>query len=192
MSQTTLPANDTFNMTDAMSDDDTDDTGPNLGPCAHFIACVMDATPATQTATIATYGEEGICWDLPGVTEVDCWAECEALLAEMKKAYPDAEACWDCASDDECSDPAPYCFEGTCIAGEPCEQCECKGVCVGTCEMEYPLPCDGVCQGWCTGTCSETDGQGNCNGTCDALCEGTCLMPDGGSCPEACFGTCVS
>lgn len=65
---------------------------PNLGVCADYIECVMEATPETLTAAIATYGEEGACWSLPGVTEQDCWVECTALLEILREAFPDCEA----------------------------------------------------------------------------------------------------
>jgi hypothetical protein len=192
MSEMTLTTNDTSDTTVSTSDESDDtDGGPNLGPCADFIACDMDVTPQVLTTIIATYGEEGTCWKLPGVTEANCWAECEALLAELQKTYPNSEACWECTSDDDCTDATPHCVVGTCTAAEPCDECECSGLCFGTCELVVPAPCGAICQGTCTGTCSETDGEGNCNGMCDGGCEGTCLMPDGGQCPGTCNGMCL-
>lgn len=102
------------------SEASTETTGsePNLGVCEDYIDCAMEAMPETIATLIATYGPEGSCWSLPGVTEEDCWTECTAQLANLRAAYPDAEACWECPSDAECIDPAPWCdlVEHRCLA----------------------------------------------------------------------------
>ena len=59
MSEMTLTANDTSDATENTNDESDDtDGGPNLGPCANLIECVMDVTPQVLTATIAAYGAE--------------------------------------------------------------------------------------------------------------------------------------
>jgi hypothetical protein len=99
------------------ADDDAASGGqqPDLGPCAQYIECVMEAMPVAITTAIATYGEEGTCWSLPGVTAENCWTECVAQQQAVREAYPEAAACWECQSDDDCQVDLPYCgFDHVC------------------------------------------------------------------------------
>jgi hypothetical protein len=80
-----------------------------LGPCAQYIECVMEAAPHSVSDVVATYGEEGTCWDRPGVREEHCWADCSGQMKLLREAHPDALSCWACSSDEECPDAAPRC-----------------------------------------------------------------------------------
>jgi hypothetical protein len=100
---------------------DTAGTTPDLGICASYIECVMDVAPEIITNVIATYGEEGACWSLPGVAEEDCWTECTALMETLREAFPDSAACWECQSDEDCGD-AESCFP----VDHSCQPWECQ------------------------------------------------------------------
>src|SRR5688500_4595490 len=50
-------------------DGDGQDAPAPREACAKYIECARGATPTSVTPLIATYGAEGSCWDLPGVSE---------------------------------------------------------------------------------------------------------------------------
>ncbi|HWB77209.1 MAG TPA: hypothetical protein VG755_19720 [Nannocystaceae bacterium] len=68
----------------------------------------METMPEVIASIIATYGAEGSCWMLPGVTEADCWTECDAQMSNLRDANPEIESCWECTSDAECTE-VPWC-----------------------------------------------------------------------------------
>jgi hypothetical protein len=96
--------------------------GPNLGPCAQYIECVMEVAPEAITSAIATYGEEGACWSLPGVAEEDCWTECTAHREALHETFPDAVACWECQADGDCPPSAAFCDD----AEHTCADWDCR------------------------------------------------------------------
>ena len=106
-------------------DGDGDGDGGDHAECDEFLECVKEATPEAQTGYIASYGPEGTCWDLPGVTEEDCNAECAALLGEFAELYPDVEACWECENASDCADQGAeeFCEEHMCTADGPARTC---------------------------------------------------------------------
>ena len=69
------------------------------------------------TAAISTYGAQGTCWDLPGVTHEDCGTECRANMQLLEQALPEVEACWACRDFQDCTSEAPFCVH-TCTEGE--------------------------------------------------------------------------
>jgi hypothetical protein len=108
-------------------------TGADGNPsCSDLIDCVKEVTPEAQTEFIAKYGAEGSCWDLDGVTEDDCLAECQALLEDLQELYPDETACWECVSDEDCQGrgDAIYCSDAhDCTDVAPWVSCATMGVC---------------------------------------------------------------
>jgi len=99
--------------------------GPDLGVCDVYINCMMELHPETIATTIATYGSEGSCWSLPGVTEEDCWTECEAQRMEMVESHPDVTSCWACDNDADCP-AATRCelFEHRCRPPDEIAHCD--------------------------------------------------------------------
>ncbi len=74
-------------------EDKTDDTqaGAEASACDDYLACVSAATPSDLGDEIATYGDEGSCWDEDASL---CAGACEAGLDQLREAYADP-ACWD-------------------------------------------------------------------------------------------------
>jgi Cys-rich repeat protein len=80
--------------------------------------------PTGVTPIIAVYGSEGSCWDLPGVSEADCQAECRANRRAAFDAFPNQDICADCTRDADCG-AGQYCKGNTCAASE----CDADGDC---------------------------------------------------------------
>lgn len=154
---------------------------PDLGPCGLFIECVRETTPEGISSAIATYGEEGTCWQLPGVTEDDCWTECAALLQALQDAYPNEEACWDC-DDGECVRP------GTCTidaSDDACTTCNKQNCC------DEIAACQGSAACSCLLECSATKPLEDCYGP--AECNVIEIPPEAvalGMCTNAHCATC--
>jgi hypothetical protein len=91
------------------SESEADGEAPRLGPCAQYIECVMDVAPGSVSGVVATYGEQGSCWELPGVQEEHCWSDCRGQMSVLRDLHPDAESCWECSSDDDCPEDEPVC-----------------------------------------------------------------------------------
>lgn len=70
-------------------DDTQSDT--DAGACDEYLACVSAATPSDLGDEIATYGDEGSCWEQDASL---CDAACEAGLDQLRLDYADP-ACWD-------------------------------------------------------------------------------------------------
>lgn len=94
----------TLTGADSTTGSATDTGGQDIGPCADLIECSAAAGTGGTSGLIATYGAEGECYDLPGVTPQDCWADCVALLDDFAMLYPDVLEC----------------IDGTTTAGEGC------------------------------------------------------------------------
>lgn len=122
-SATETGAETTTETTETM---ETTGSGPNLGVCEDYIECAMEATPETIATVIATYGPEGSCWSLPGVTEEDCWTECAAQMLDQSHAHRSVIACWSCEDDTECPAATPRCdlSEHVCRGASEMEHCE--------------------------------------------------------------------
>jgi hypothetical protein len=86
---------------------------PELGPCARYIECVMQVTPEAVSGVVATYGELGSCWELPGVQEEHCWSDCRGQMTLLRELHPDEEACWECSSNEDCPMDRPVCSSVT-------------------------------------------------------------------------------
>lgn len=61
--------------------------------CEALIECTKTVSPEATSSTIAAYGPEGSCFDIPGVTPEDCAAECDALRAGLALINPDVAEC---------------------------------------------------------------------------------------------------
>ncbi|HWB79185.1 MAG TPA: hypothetical protein VG755_29695 [Nannocystaceae bacterium] len=122
------PSEGSGSTSGSASDTSVDSTGsqPDLGVCEQFIECAMEVMPETIATIIATYGPEGSCWSLPGVTEEDCWTECSAQLLNTAEGYPEAAACWACEQDADCPATASRCelFKHVCRAPDEIEHCD--------------------------------------------------------------------
>jgi hypothetical protein len=106
---------------DAASAGDGDGHMPKPGDehavCERYIDCARVATPTGVTPLIATYGSEGSCWTLPGVTPADCAAECEAGRKVLQMSSPSA-ACGECAKDADCG--GNLCVDFACVPAGTC------------------------------------------------------------------------
>ncbi len=144
-SSSTSAANDgsTTNASAAPTDGSDGGGPPELGICADLLECVMAATPEVIAGTIATYGEEGSCWSLPGVTEENCWTECQALLETLRDAFPDLAECWECQGDEDCPE-ASSCYP----VDHVCVPWECQGPEDCPAEEPYCLIPTHTCQPW--------------------------------------------
>jgi hypothetical protein len=118
---------------DAGDGDGDENSSPS---CEALIECVKAVTPEATSSTIAAYGPEGTCFDIPGITPEDCWAECDALRESLSEAYPDAPECG-----------PPSCNNGTL---EPNEECDSTSGCSATCTFLSPgLECNPVNNAGC-------------------------------------------
>lgn len=124
---------------------------PDLGPCEDYIACSMQETPEGIASIIATYGSEGSCWSLPGVSPEDCWTECTSKMAALAEQNREAAACWACDDDSNCSEPAPSCepWAHECVSADAVGHCD---------DVSYTSTCDEGPASYVARTCSDSPG----------------------------------
>lgn len=72
-------------------DGDGDGVGVNL--CELLLDCTKQAQPELLSTYATLYGPEGECYDIPGLTQEDCWAECDALRKALALVHPEIAAC---------------------------------------------------------------------------------------------------
>lgn len=91
--------------TDAAAADDDSTGSAELDPaaCAHYIDCVAAVAPAAVGEAVDNYGPEGSCWT-PETVDI-CIQACIDARRELMMVDPDEMACWDCATDEECTEP---------------------------------------------------------------------------------------
>jgi hypothetical protein len=69
------------------------DPGGSENLCQELIDCVKAAQPEALSAYVTLYGPEGECYEIAGLTEQDCWAECDAIRETLALTFPDVTAC---------------------------------------------------------------------------------------------------
>jgi hypothetical protein len=160
--------------------------------CEDYLACVAAATPGALGEALATYGENGSCWqELPDAT---CLQACADALADLHGAYPSEPACGevvDCTASFDtpcetcgasaCSAETQACIgQSTCDAlGEPTAGClalvQCATEKCGGFDLACIVSMCGDELGSCSGECqSVASNLGECVTTnCSAECGGT-------------------
>ncbi|WP_157596431.1 hypothetical protein [Plesiocystis pacifica] len=107
----------------------SDSGGAGEDLCAHFLDCVKQVQPEGLSAYALLYGPGGECYGIPGLTDEDCWAECDALREGFAQLHPNESACGpvDCGdgalSAGEMCDGGPNCTEACRWAWSSLNEC---------------------------------------------------------------------
>jgi hypothetical protein len=173
---TTIGEDDVDDDVDESGSDTSDsDTGDASVPeCEALIDCVQVVSPEAISSTIAAYGPEGSCFDVPGITPEDCAAECAALRADLAMINPDVAECaaLDCNDDvlglEELCDSGPACSP-TCTFSS--SDIVCNLLNQTGCEP------DQIC--WFDSALLDSVGCWNMVGTPGAVVGDPCVGPDG-------------
>jgi hypothetical protein len=127
---------------DPAGDGDPGDGDPGDGDndlCALLIDCVKEVQPESLSSYATLYGPSGSCYEIPGLTEQDCWAECDAIRESLAMLHPEVAACasYDCGDGkldlDEACDGTSGCTP-TCHYADTSMSHECNPV--------TQVPCD--------------------------------------------------
>lgn len=76
---------------DGDGDGDGDAGGGDL--CQLLIECAKEVQPEALSGYATLYGPGGECYEIQGLTQEDCWAECDAIRKSLAEASPEVEAC---------------------------------------------------------------------------------------------------
>jgi hypothetical protein len=176
--------------------------------CDAYLACIAAVMPGALPTAQAGFGEDGTCWQGSAEEAQQCLDGCANGKAMYHEAFPDAPACYVCASNDDCA-AGENCFKGSCAVGcgnglvEPGEVCDSGGDCYDKCNGPgecSPLTNEGCDDGYaCTldfpggdyeyqSVACDLRGEsvglgGNCNGTpCNPGL--ICMVGEKGACGE--------
>lgn len=105
---------DTTSDDSGMASEGSEQVDPD-GVCAQYIDCVAAVAPNTTAAAVEGFGPEGTCWT-PSTTDV-CVQACVSARQELGALFPTESACWDCRTDSDCNDTAPFCDTNMGVCG---------------------------------------------------------------------------
>lgn len=98
--------------------------------CDRYLECVAATTPEAVGALLEGYGPEGTCWRTDEISAIElCTEACTAGRANAAKLFPDAGACGECSSDDDCmgAKTGPRCDTKTSSCVACLEAADCAG-----------------------------------------------------------------